>query len=117
MAITFSASLEARLTTCTVLRPGSLRPSLMFEYPTVSELVSHLASLLNKSEHLESQENEENSRVEGLLELKENFQPPKRLQVDMGLLVRHVVSLGTLCMTAQDKVWDDKTWLQSKCGT
>lgn len=87
----------------------------MFEYPTVSELVSHLA-LLNKNEkHSESQENEENPCVEAL-ELKENFEPPKRSQVDMGL-VRHVVSLGTLCMTAQDKVWDDKTWLPSECGT
>ena len=116
MAITFSASLEARLTACNILQPGSLRPSLMFEYPTVSELVSHLALLSKSEKHSESQENEENPCVEGL-ELKENLEPPKRSQVDMGLLVRHVVSLGTLCMTAQDRVWDDKTRLPSECGT
>ena len=84
MAIFFSTTLEARLKTRLRKAPlPTIGPSLIFEYPTLSELVAFLIE----------PDPEPNER--------EELQPERSSLGKAKIRVRHVVSLGTLCMTAQ----------------
>ena len=82
MAVSFSARLQERLKKCCRDAPA-IGPSIMFECRTVSELVSYLQ--LTRSAYSHS--------------LSEKPKMPERSLE--ATYVRHVVSLGTLCMTAQ----------------
>ena len=95
MAITFSARLQARLNKCckAYCKAPAIGPSIMFECRTVSELVSYLLQQLSQSQNLEM----------GWSSPESTKNLPHRSSNDP-LVVRHVVSLGTLCMTAQAHV-------------
>lgn len=87
MAVSFSARLQESLKKCYRDAPAipAIGPSIMFECRTVSELVSYLQQFTS-SAYSHYSLSETPQTPEGSLE---------------ATYVRHVVSLGTLCMTAQ----------------
>ena len=84
MAVSFSARLQERLKKWCRDTPA-IGPSIMFEYRTVSELVSYLLEQSTGSAY-------------SLAEKPTGQWQQRCLDATY---VRHVVSLGTLCMTAQ----------------
>lgn len=84
MAVSFSARLQERFFQKCCRDAPAIGPSIMFECRTVSELVSYLQQF-TRSAYSHS--------------LSEKPKTPER-SLD-ATYVRHVVSLGTLCMTAQ----------------
>ncbi|CAK9056343.1 unnamed protein product [Durusdinium trenchii] len=121
MATSFSARLQERLqTTWTTFSRTPVRPSIMFECRTMSELVSHLVHLGNPHD---PQGGQEGSRTENPLDRESTARTRSapegssgaRLAAPVGEAqvkwVRHVVSLGTLCMTAQAmEHWNLRRW-------
>lgn len=109
MAVSFSARLQERLKKWCRDAPA-IGPSIMFECSTVSELVSYLFEQFARSTHSLS----EIPKI-GQWQLPSNeeniFSPPERSLDATDVRVRHVVSLGTLCMTAQAmEHWGLRRW-------
>lgn len=91
MATYFSVGLQDKLKKCFGADVPKLPPSIMFEYSTVSELVSYLSDYLSQIDAKDAVRHSPATLTEAL-----------RCNPDTNTLrVRHVVSLGTLCMTAQ----------------